>query len=116
MTGQLHVRYVYVWACSVSAMCAARYSAISIFGTQLSPGFPFRAGARSGTARGREAASRQPGSPWCVGSAAAWGRRRAKDAGDEALLALARQAAAEHQDQRGQPITRGALRDWAPLR
>jgi len=34
-----------------------------------------------------------------------------KDAGNEALLALARQAAAEHQDQRGQPITRGALRD-----
>jgi hypothetical protein len=33
-----------------------------------------------------------------------------KDAGDEALLALARQAAAEHQDQRGQPITRGGLR------
>jgi hypothetical protein len=34
-----------------------------------------------------------------------------KDAGDEALLVLARQAAAEHQDQHGQPITRDALRD-----
>lgn len=33
-----------------------------------------------------------------------------KDAEDEALLALAWQAA-EHQDQRSQPITRGALRD-----
>jgi hypothetical protein len=37
--------------------------------------------------------------------------RARKDAGDEALLALARQAAAEHQDQHGQPITRDALRD-----
>jgi hypothetical protein len=36
---------------------------------------------------------------------------RAQDAGDEVLLALARQAAAEHQDQHGQPITRDALRD-----
>jgi hypothetical protein len=34
----------------------------------------------------------------------------AQDAGDEALLALARRAAAEHQDQHGQPITRDALR------
>jgi hypothetical protein len=34
----------------------------------------------------------------------------AQDAGDEALLALARQAAAGHQDQHGQPITRDALR------
>jgi hypothetical protein len=32
------------------------------------------------------------------------------DAGDEALLAAARRGAAEHQDQRGQPITRDALR------
>ena len=40
----------------------------------------------------------------------------AQDAGDEALLALARQAAAEHQDQHGQPITRDALRGSAPLR
>jgi hypothetical protein len=35
----------------------------------------------------------------------------AQDAGDEALLALARQAAAEHQDQHGQPITRDTQRD-----
>lgn len=34
----------------------------------------------------------------------------AQDGGDEALLALARRAAAEHQDQHGQPITRDALR------
>jgi hypothetical protein len=40
----------------------------------------------------------------------------AQDAGDEALLALARQAAAEHQDQHGQPIARDALRGSAPLR
>ena len=34
----------------------------------------------------------------------------AHDAGDEVLLAVARRAAAEHQDQHGQPITRDALR------
>jgi hypothetical protein len=34
----------------------------------------------------------------------------AQDAGDEALLALARRAAAEHREQYGQPITRDALR------
>jgi hypothetical protein len=34
----------------------------------------------------------------------------AQGAGDEALLALARRAAAEHQDQHGQPINRDALR------
>jgi hypothetical protein len=34
----------------------------------------------------------------------------AQDAGDEALLTLARSAAAEHQDQHSQPITRDALR------
>ena len=34
----------------------------------------------------------------------------AQDAGDEALLALARRAAADHQDQHGQLITRDALR------
>jgi hypothetical protein len=34
----------------------------------------------------------------------------AQDAGDGALLAAARRAAAEHQDQYGQPITRDALR------
>jgi hypothetical protein len=33
-----------------------------------------------------------------------------QDAGDEALHAAARRAAAEHQDQHGQPITRDALR------
>ena len=33
-----------------------------------------------------------------------------QDGGDEALLALARRAAAEHQDQHGQQITRDALR------
>jgi hypothetical protein len=33
-----------------------------------------------------------------------------QDGGDEALLAAARRAAAEHQDQHGQPITRDALR------
>jgi hypothetical protein len=33
-----------------------------------------------------------------------------RDDEDEALLALARRAAAEHQDQHGQPITRDALR------
>ena len=38
------------------------------------------------------------------------GRDGAQDAGDEALLALARRAAAEHHDQHGQPITRDALR------
>jgi hypothetical protein len=34
----------------------------------------------------------------------------AQDEEDEALLALARRAAADHQDQHGQPITRDALR------
>ena len=34
----------------------------------------------------------------------------AQDGGDEALLTAARRAAAEHQDQHGQPITRDALR------
>ncbi|MFI5069205.1 MAG: DUF2637 domain-containing protein [Streptosporangiales bacterium] len=34
----------------------------------------------------------------------------AQDGGDEALLAAARRAAAEHEDQHGQPITRDALR------
>jgi hypothetical protein len=34
----------------------------------------------------------------------------ARDGGDEALLTAARRAAAEHQDQHGQPITRDALR------
>ena len=34
----------------------------------------------------------------------------AQDGEDEALLAAARRAAAEHQDQHGQPITRDALR------
>ncbi len=34
----------------------------------------------------------------------------AQDAGDQALLALARRAAAEHHHQHGQPITRDALR------
>jgi hypothetical protein len=34
----------------------------------------------------------------------------AQDGGDEALLAAARRAAGEHQDQYGQPITRDALR------
>ena len=34
----------------------------------------------------------------------------AQDGGDEALLAAARRAAAEHQDRHGQPITRDALR------
>jgi hypothetical protein len=34
----------------------------------------------------------------------------AQDGGDEALLAAARRAAAEHQDRHGQPITRAALR------
>ena len=33
-----------------------------------------------------------------------------QDAEDEALLAAARRAAAEHQEQHGQPITRDALR------
>ena len=34
----------------------------------------------------------------------------ARDGGDEALLTAARRAAAEHQDEHGQPITRDALR------
>ncbi len=34
----------------------------------------------------------------------------AQDGGDEALLTAARRAAAEHQDQHGQPVTRDALR------
>ena len=33
-----------------------------------------------------------------------------QDGGDEALLTAARRAAAEHQDQHGQPITRDQLR------
>ena len=37
-------------------------------------------------------------------------RDEAQDGGDEALLIAARRAAAEHQDQHGQPITRDALR------
>jgi hypothetical protein len=38
------------------------------------------------------------------------GGDEARDGGDEALLAAARRAAAEHQGQHGQPITRDALR------
>jgi hypothetical protein len=34
----------------------------------------------------------------------------AQDGGDEALLAAARRADAEHQDRHGQPVTRNALR------
>ena len=37
-------------------------------------------------------------------------RGRRTGGGDEALLTAARRAAAEHQDQHGQPITRDALR------
>jgi hypothetical protein len=60
-------------------------------------------------------AARRPrpaaGQDGSVGEPSAPGRRSPLQAGgDEALLAAARRAAAEHQDQHGQPITRDALR------
>jgi hypothetical protein len=59
----------------------------------------------------RRAAPPAAGQDGGAGELSAPGRRSpVQDAGDEALLAGARRAAAEHQDQHGQPITRDALR------
>jgi hypothetical protein len=60
-------------------------------------------------------AARRPrpiaGQDGAVGEPSALGRPSpVHEAGDEALLAAARRAAAEHQDRHGQPVTRDALR------
>jgi len=61
-----------------------------------------RAARRPRPAAGEDGAAGEPSAP---------GRPSpVPDAGDEALLAAARRAAAEHQDRHGQPITRDALR------
>jgi hypothetical protein len=57
-------------------------------------------------AAARDGEASMPGRPSPVHDAA----EEARDSGDEALLAAARRAAAEHQGQHGQPITRDALR------
>lgn len=68
-----------------------------------------RAARRPHPIAGQDGAARElpaPGRP----SAAQDGGDAAQDAGDQALLAAARLAAAEHHHQHGQPITRDALR------
>ena len=65
-----------------------------------------RAARRPRPAAARDGEASAPGRPSPVPDAG----DEARDGGDEALLAAARRAAAEHQDQHGQPITRDALR------
>jgi hypothetical protein len=68
-----------------------------------------RAARRSRPAAGQDGAAGEPsaqGRPSPLQAA----EDEAQDGGDEALLAAARRAAAEHQDRHGQPITRDALR------
>ena len=65
-----------------------------------------RAARRPRPAAARDGEASAPGRPSPVHDAA----EEARDGGDEALLAAARRAAAEHQGQHGQPITRDALR------
>jgi Protein of unknown function (DUF2637) len=65
-----------------------------------------RAARRPRPAAARDGEAPAPGRPSPVHDAA----EEARNGGDEALLAAARRAAAEHQGQHGQPITRDALR------
>jgi hypothetical protein len=65
-----------------------------------------RAARRPRPAAGRDGEAPAPGRPSPAGGAG----DESRDEQDEALLALARRAAAEHQDQHGQPITRDQLR------
>jgi hypothetical protein len=68
-----------------------------------------RAARRSRLAAGQDGAAGEPswqGRPSPVQD----DEDEAQDGGDEALLTAARRAAAEHQDEHGQPITRDALR------
>jgi hypothetical protein len=68
-----------------------------------------RAARRPRPAAGEDGAVGEPSAPGRPSPLSAAGDE-AQDGGDEALLAAARRAAAEHQDQHGQPITRDALR------
>jgi uncharacterized protein DUF2637 len=65
-----------------------------------------RAARRPRPVAARDGEASAPGRPSPVHDAA----EEARDGGDEALLAAARRAAAEHQGRHGQPITRDALR------
>jgi hypothetical protein len=68
-----------------------------------------RAARRPRPAAGEDGAAGEPSAPGRPSPVPAAGDE-ARDGGDEALLAAARRAAAEHQDRHGQPITRDALR------
>ncbi|HXL95715.1 MAG TPA: DUF2637 domain-containing protein [Streptosporangiaceae bacterium] len=68
-----------------------------------------RAARRPRPAAGQDGGIAEPSAPGRPSPLQAAGDE-AQDDGDEALLAAARRAAAEHQDQHGQPITRDALR------
>jgi hypothetical protein len=68
-----------------------------------------RAARRPRPAAGEDGAAGEPSAPGRPSPLPAVGDEP-QDGGDEALLAAARRAAAEHQDQHGQPITRDALR------
>jgi hypothetical protein len=68
-----------------------------------------RAARRPRPAAGEDGAAGEPSAPGRPSPLPVVGDE-AQDGGDEALLAAARRAAAEHQDQHGQPITRDALR------
>jgi hypothetical protein len=69
-----------------------------------------RPAARQDDSAGEPSAPGRPSPVRDAGDEARDGGDEAQEAGDEALLAAARRAAAEHQDQHGQPITRDALR------
>jgi hypothetical protein len=68
-----------------------------------------RAARRPRPAVGQDGEPGEPSSPGRPSPLPAAGDE-AQDGGDEALLAAARRAAAEHQDRHGQPITRDQLR------
>ena len=68
-----------------------------------------RAARRPRLIAGADGSAGEPSAPGRASPLPAAGDE-AQDGGEEALLAAARRAAAEHQDQHGQPITRDALR------
>ena len=68
-----------------------------------------RAARRPRPAAGRDDSAGKPSEPGRPSPVPGTGDG-ARDGEDEAVLALARRAAAEHQDQQGQPITRDQLR------
>jgi hypothetical protein len=68
-----------------------------------------RAARRPRLIAGQDGAAVEPSAPGRP-SALPGAGDEARDGGDEALLAAARRAAAEHEDRHGQPITRDALR------